>query len=308
MQRKIIVGYDGSDQARDALAFGRLLAGATGATLVLAHVFPYEPVRWRGANADYERVLREDSEAVLRAAVGEPSGAVTITTRAIPSNSVPRALHGLAAAEDADLIVLGSTHRGRLGRVLPGSVGLRVLHSSPCAVAVAPRGYAEGPEPAVRMIGVAYDASHEARDALRVAADLATATGAAMRVFTVEEPLGVGEVGMASATVYAELAGYQRERLQRDLDEALASLPASLPAEGRLLSGLAAPSILEAAEGIDLLVTGSRGYGPIRHVLLGGVSEELIRSAPCPVIVLPRGGHVHTDTGEPAADASGASR
>ena len=34
---------------------------------------------------------------------------------------------------------------------------------------------------------------------------------------------------------------------------------------------------------IDLLVTGSRGYGPMRRVLLGSVSSELMRSAPCPV-------------------------
>ena len=39
---------------------------------------------------------------------------------------------------------------------------------------------------------------------------------------------------------------------------------------------------------MDLLVVGSRGYGPLRRVLLGSVSSELMHSAPCPVMVVPR--------------------
>ena len=49
-----------------------------------------------------------------------------------------------------------------------------------------------------------------------------------------------------------------------------------------------------------LLVVGSRGYGPLRRVLLGSVSTELVRSAPCPLIVTPRGMH---DTAETAPNA-----
>ena len=40
------------------------------------------------------------------------------------------------------------------------------------------------------------------------------------------------------------------------------------------------------------MVVGSRGYGPLKAVLLGGVSGQLIRSAACPVIVVPRGAAV----------------
>ena len=39
---------------------------------------------------------------------------------------------------------------------------------------------------------------------------------------------------------------------------------------------------------LDLLVVGSRGYGPLRRTLVGSVSDELVRTAPCPVLV-PRG-------------------
>jgi nucleotide-binding universal stress UspA family protein len=50
--------------------------------------------------------------------------------------------------------------------------------------------------------------------------------------------------------------------------------------------------IVERSLGLDLLVIGSRGYGPLRAVLLGAVSGRVIRDAACPVIVVPRGAEV----------------
>ena len=47
--------------------------------------------------------------------------------------------------------------------------------------------------------------------------------------------------------------------------------------------------LIRVSEHLDLLVCGSRGYGPLRAVLLGGVSRRLTAEAQCPVIVLPRG-------------------
>ena len=42
-------------------------------------------------------------------------------------------------------------------------------------------------------------------------------------------------------------------------------------------------------EGVDLMIAGSRGYGPYQAVLLGCVSGRLVRDASCPVLVVPRG-------------------
>jgi nucleotide-binding universal stress UspA family protein len=52
-----------------------------------------------------------------------------------------------------------------------------------------------------------------------------------------------------------------------------------------------------ASTDLDLLVVGSRRYGPIRRVLLGGVSVALVDRAHCPVLIVPRG--VHTESTEP---------
>ena len=59
-------------------------------------------------------------------------------------------------------------------------------------------------------------------------------------------------------------------------------------AEGRLLDGDPTDALIGESETLDLLVAGSRGYGPVRAVLLGGVSRALVRDAACPVVVSPR--------------------
>ena len=59
--------------------------------------------------------------------------------------------------------------------------------------------------------------------------------------------------------------------------------------EGRKLDGPPAATLARACEGgVDLLVAGSRGYGPLMRVLLGSVSTQLVAEAPCPVLVVPR--------------------
>jgi nucleotide-binding universal stress UspA family protein len=55
------------------------------------------------------------------------------------------------------------------------------------------------------------------------------------------------------------------------------------------MHGMPAHAIAEAAADFDLLVVGSRGYGPLRRTLLGSVSAKLMRSTPCAALVLPRG-------------------
>jgi nucleotide-binding universal stress UspA family protein len=65
-------------------------------------------------------------------------------------------------------------------------------------------------------------------------------------------------------------------------------MPDGLQAEARLLDGDPAEALVAESEALDLLVAGSRGYGPVRSVLLGSVSRALVRGAACPVVVSPR--------------------
>jgi nucleotide-binding universal stress UspA family protein len=216
----------------------------------------------------------------------------------MPNPSPAHGLHELAAGEDAGLIVVGSTHRGPFGRVLPGSTAERLLHGSPCPVAVAPKGYAERAADESRVIGCGYDGSASAQHALAAAQHLAQATGAKLRVIRAFRPLpfdvAPGSDSVSAASAYNDAV---REHAAGELETAVERLAAEAEAESQFTIGGAAEVLAEASEGLDLLFVGSRGYGPMHAVVVGGVAGRLVREAACPVIVLPRrAGHVDEDS------------
>jgi len=305
----VIAAHAGDELSADGLALARLVAGVTGARLVIAHVTPPSVSAADGPWIARRRVLRErgDAEQLLEGLRRELAPELEVETRIIEGTSAPRGLHDLAEAEDADLIVLGSCHRGPVGRVLMGSVAERLLQGAPCAVAVAPRGYsAPGPD-GLRRVAVAFDASPESKVALDHAAALAAAAGARLRLIAAVEPLVFPAfVNVPAGGAYAEMIRTRRKYLEDEIESASATLPRGVPVGTRVVDGNAVDAIATAAEfGVDLLVVGSRGWGPVRRVLLGSVSARLLRVAPCPVLVVPRPVDADGDAreGEPAAGA-----
>jgi nucleotide-binding universal stress UspA family protein len=202
---KVLVAVDGASGGRDAIVLARVLAPAS-ARLVLTNVY--------GVGAD------SDPDASR------------------PGGLAGRALHRLARKESADLLVVGSSHRGPTGRTLLGGQTLAALNGSSCAVAIAPRGYGMA-EPKVRTIGVGDTGTAESELAVRTARELAERHGAALKVRAVTDG---------------------------DPAEELATM----------------------AEHLDLLVVGSRAYGPSGRLLSGSTSTSLARRAPCPLLVVPR--------------------
>jgi nucleotide-binding universal stress UspA family protein len=271
-----LAGYDGSAASRSAVVLAGRLAQAAGEDLVVAHVYPVlDP---RGApTIELEQSLRDAGAEVL-AGLEVPGVARTILE---PSGSPAMTLHGLAESEDASLLAVGVTHREGLGRVLPGSVPAKLLHGAPCPVLVVPAGAGERP---IASVGVAYDGSPQAGRALTAARTLSARHDATLVVLAVHQTLASTNAALA-APVMVEIDTQ---------DEYEAEIRARLAAAGtadvtlRVLEGWA-PAMLEAAaEGLDVLVTGSRGYGPLRSVLVGSASHHLVDHAPCPVLVIPR--------------------
>jgi nucleotide-binding universal stress UspA family protein len=188
--------------------------------------------------------------------------------------------------EDADLIVIGA-----------GRDAHRLLNGSPIPVAVAPREYAAGPEDRIRVIGVGFDGQPESVHALHAAEQLALERGATLRVFAVVAP-GDAHTSWSGITAdnYVRLV---RESLGEQLREAVQALDPSVRAASSLISGDPVRELTaRSREGLDLLVVGSRGYGPIRRVVFGSVSGELIDTADCPVLVLPRTTAIRDETGD----------
>ena len=133
----IIVGVDGREGGRDALALAGLLERKFDSALVAVVAYPYDPFPSRASSRAFDAIVARDA---TQAAHDEVRAAgVHARAIAVSDSSPARALHHVAESEHADLIVVGSSRRSALGRQLPGTTAERLLRDAPCAVAVAPR-------------------------------------------------------------------------------------------------------------------------------------------------------------------------
>jgi nucleotide-binding universal stress UspA family protein len=287
---KIIVGVDGREGGRDALALAARLARLFGGELVAVNAYSYDLFSHRGTTPDLESIVHGNAQDLIAGEL-ERIG-VTAQAVALPDGSPGRALHLAAKRHHGDLIVVGSAHHGPIGRVLAGDVTMGTLHGARCPVVVAPRDYVQRGDQ-VRAIGVGYDGSPEARAAVELARALAAAGTAKLRVIRVLEPATPGGSALAYRPDWAERAEERRDEAQEQLDIVLAELGEI--ATGEVVIGDPATELAYAGNDFDLLVTGSRGYGPARRVMLGSTSTRLVRAAPCPVLVLTRGAEGDTD-------------
>jgi nucleotide-binding universal stress UspA family protein len=190
----------------------------------------------------------------LLAQVQEPG----VRTRSIAAHSAADGLRDAADFERAALLAVGRTHHGAVGRAFDSVPG-QLLHHAPCPLLVVPAdaGIDFG------VVGVAFDGGAESRAALAVAHDVARALDARIVL------LGAGEAPSSVGTVEDTGDG---------------------SFEHRTLHGPVGPALAHACDdGIDLLVTGSRGRGPLATVVAGSVSRHLAHHARCPVLVVPRG-------------------
>jgi len=287
----IVVAVETSRPTQDPVALGAALAAPTAAPVVLAAVYPHQryPTRATVVTDAYERDLRESAAAALAEIAAELDVPGGVQTRVIGAASPARGLQALAEELDPAVLVLGSTHRGRIGRVLVGGTAEHLLHGAPCAVAVAKRG-AAAEDVGVRRIGVGYVDTADGREAVRGAVALARGIGTILRLITVDEPMPYTSAAIAPAYSSPELARIVREDRLADLERAASEIHGGIAVEQVLLDGPAAPALTEASADLDLLVCGSRGYGAVGSALLGSVSRHLVNSAACPVLVVPRGG------------------
>ena len=285
----VIVGVDGGPSASDALVFGRWAAMTLDAPLTVAVVHPAPSALGSGrVDAEWVADRHRAAEAVLdqaRVVLGADAGEVTY--RVIASTSAAHGLHDLAEELAAEVIVVGSGQAGPKHRLFAGSTAERLLAGSVCPVAVAPAAM-EIPPGALGRIGVAYVDTPDGRAALTLAARLAARTSSPLRLYTV-----VAEadstlpflVGQDAEHAFHDTA---RETYEQSLSRA-AEWAGAADVDWEVRTGDVVESLADLDD-VDVLFCGSRGYGPARRVLLGGVSARLVRRARRPVVVVPRSG------------------
>lgn len=278
----VVVGYDGRLEGRDAVALGASLARVLNEPLLVATVYqsPETPIGLTAAE------LRARAEGIAAEGAAQVPAELERRHVAVLGRSPSQGLHDFAEKEEPTALVVGSCHRGPLGRVIAGRVASRLFAGAPCPVAVAPRGYARRPDTQLRSIGVGFDDSPESWNAIQRAAALGVAAGATLRVIHALQPVIAPPMAPEESE---QLTRELRASRERALNRAAASVSQDLHAEPILLVG--DPVLVlehEASRGLDLLVLGARGYGPLRRVLLGSVSTEVVCHSPCPVLVVPR--------------------
>ena len=284
----ILVGVDRLERSLDAVALARALAGASGANVLVANVFPHHYELGRGPDLGYRRALERDADRTARRTADELGSldAERVATATVAAASPADGLQRLARQRRAALVIVGSSRVDSMGRVLPGSTGERLLRHAPCPVAVVPKGYREH---GLRQIGVAYDGSAAAEAALRGAVGVAQASGAELRVIRVIDALAYGAPAMTGLPSYIRARGQIERHAREHLEDTVGGLPDDIATEAKLLAGDPAHELAAQSSTLDLLITGSRRHRPFGTVLLGAVTGRVLRLATCPVVVIPRG-------------------
>lgn len=181
----------------------------------------------------------------------------------------------------AELIALGSAADGAAGRVALDPPGRMLLDGARCPVALAPRGFGAAGGHRLARIDVGIDGGREAAEALALAARLARAHAARVRM------VAVAELDFDLGGAPRRVDPGERERLARHLEHAADDL-AGVDFEADLREGLADQVLVGLAREADLLVLGSRAaYAGAGRVSLGRVAERVIQGSPSPTLVVP---------------------
>ncbi len=283
--RKILVADDFSPSSDQALRYAADLAGNLGAGLHVLHV----EVLFGGSSASSSdrKVMKNKLQERL---LGVAPGVDLDRCSFVVSRNLEPATEILdyAEAEGVDVIAVGTHGRRGLRHLLLGSVAEEVVRLASCPVLTV-RAAGKGTPLYGGAILVPVDFSRHAREALRVARALAVQFGAHLELMhVVEESLHPAFYNTGVFSIYD---------IQPDIEEqVLAQLKAlhestegpDVPVTYRVGPGHAAQEIVRRAEegGHSLIVMATHGLRGLEHVMVGSVTERVVRAAPCPVFTV----------------------
>ena len=283
---RIAAAIDPRTGGRDATALAAAIARATGAELLLVAIEPDLPSVIGGNQ-------RQQARAQTKAGLERTRQALDVPARAVLESdlSVTRGLSRVVRVAGCDLLVIGSSRRAPQGQVMMAKRTRQLLQGLYTALAVAPQGLGEASPVQFQQVAVGYDGGAEAQAALRMAARIAA--GAHARLTTrgvIDDRIpAIGWPHMrvdAIKTCWRALMGDEEAALRGHIVEAADRLGVDAGIE--LPRGRAAQSLLALSAHSDLLVIGSRRWGPWAHGVLGGCGETLMHGARCPVLAVPR--------------------
>ncbi|MFD5600572.1 universal stress protein [Leucobacter sp. NPDC058333] len=278
MSEKYLIGVDGSEQSRVALAWGLARATERGASVELIHVaddsFLSESVAFLSeAQQASEQMLQ--AETVYARELGFAGPIIGTAVVGHPIAEIE------SASKRVDLVILGAHHGGRFSGSFFGTRAVKVAATSHCPVAVIPK---IDPRPNAPVV-VGVDGSESSQRAIAFAAEQASLREVPLvAVYAWMPPLTPGLEYLWSE----ELVESQRAAAEEAMAIGVAGIAQRYPdleVRREIVQSAPVAALVQAAEHAELLVVGSRGRGGITRLLLGSVSHGVLQALPCPVVV-----------------------
>ncbi|USZ69955.1 universal stress protein (plasmid) [Halorussus salilacus] len=283
MLEDILVPVDGSDGADAAIRHAGDIAERFGGTVRVLFVADTNRDSVTMVGTEVVDALEHEGERIVEDAAAELSEA-GIDCRTDVVQGKPAQTIAEYADAHADLVVMPTHGRSGISRYLLGSVTEKVVRLSPVPVVTVRMEEARTPFPYEDVL-VATDGSDAAAAAAALAVDIAADLDATLHV------LSVADSGSLGLDVRSELSDAQLREAAEDAVSDVADRATEAGVENvveRVETGRAADEIgsYVDAEGVDLVAMGTTGQGATERILLGGVTEKLIRSSPVPVLTV----------------------
>jgi nucleotide-binding universal stress UspA family protein len=289
----IIAGFSSSRQGSAPLNLAVQLSRTTGENVIAAAIIERSlPAGVDPIEDEYQGYVSEQARESLERVVDRIRGDLDISVVVHQSTSIPRGLIELVELHSADLVVVGSSSSGLLGRVALGSVTERLVHTAAVPVAIAPRGYPSSPVPIGRLTA-AYGGAADAVGLITASSELAQQWSVRLRIasFTVRPftMFGGSIERSAENLVVQQWVRKTTESVVARLDEARRQV--DIPDVDVVIG--AGTEWRDAVDGIawesgDVLLLGSGAAGLVSQVFLGSAASKILRHAPVPVMILPR--------------------
>ncbi|GAA2239921.1 universal stress protein [Herbiconiux moechotypicola] len=289
---RYVVGYTDTDEGRDALALAVRLARTTGARLDLVLVLESaERATLVPADPGYERYLRETTEGWLATGLAHVPAGIEATTHVVYAESPADGLLEAVETLRAELIVIGTSPTGLLGRFTLGSDANALLHSAPVPVALAPGGCAAAGGAPISRVTCAIG-TRPGADELLAAAIGATRRGDVplrlVSLVALDQPGGAP--ASATGTAHPDAATRAEAHAAAVLEEAVAHLPATITVTSQVATGR---RIEDAVAALDwwpdeIALVGSSRLAQPKRLFLGSTAAKMLRELPVPLMVVPR--------------------
>jgi nucleotide-binding universal stress UspA family protein len=282
---RVVVATDGSADARAAAQWLAEFPLAADTSVLLATVvnLPASPIDIPTVTAFRDALMQEARggvEELLPLFKGRVASVETRVVAGDPRQEIVQLAHDWSA----DLIVVGARGLGAMATALLGSVSLAIARHATCAVLVV----RPDPRP-LRSAAVALDGSAASDHAARFFANLALPPTLAVRLVGVVEPPPVPRTAPKAvmAALHDAIMAVTNDR-RRVLSAALDRVAKhfSERATQELPIGLPAETLERMSSEVDLIVLGARGLGSVKRLVLGSVSERVLRHAACPVLIV----------------------